>query len=55
MGGIIFDLEGKNGSSYAKGLGQKTNNGVEWLFLYFGMNLTRQLNIAKIIVLGDSK
>ena len=42
-------------SSYAWGLGRKTNNDIEWLALFFGMNLARQLNISKIIVLGDSK
>ena len=53
--GIIFDPRGNIVSSYAWGLGRKTNNEAEWLVLYFRMNLARQLNISKIVVLGDSK
>ena len=42
-------------TSYAWGLGRKTNNEADWLALYFGINLARQLNISKFTVLGDSK
>ena len=42
-------------SSYAWGLGRKTNNEEEWLALYYGINLLRELNITKMIVVGDSK
>ena len=33
----------------------KTNNEFEWLVLFFGLDLTKQLKITKIIVLRDSK
>ena len=42
-------------SSYPWGLGRKTNNEVEWVALFFRLELAKQLNITKIIVLGDSK
>ena len=42
-------------SSYAWGLGRKTNNEAEWLALFSRLELMKQLNITKIIVLGDSK
>ena len=55
MGGIIFDPRGNIVSSFAWGLGRKTNNEAEWLALFFGLELARQLKITKIVVLGDSK
>ena len=54
-GGIIFHPGGNIVSSYAWGLGQKTNNEVQCLALFFGMNLARELNISKITILGNSK
>ena len=42
-------------SSYAWGLGRKTNNEVEWFALFFGLELANKLKITKIIFLGDSK
>ena len=55
VGGIIFDPGGNIVSSYAWGLGYKTNNEVEWLALFFGLELAKHLKITKITVLGDSK
>ena len=54
-GGIIFDPEGNIVLTYAWGLGRKTNNEDEWLALFFGLELAKQLKITKINVLGDSK
>ena len=54
-GGIIFHPGGNIVSSYAWGLSQKTNNEVQCLALFFGMNLARELNISKITILGNSK
>ena len=34
---------------------EKTNNEVEWIAFFFRLELVKQLNITKIIVLGDSK
>ena len=55
MGGIVFDPVGNIALSYAWGLGQKTNIEVEWLALFFELELAKQLKITKIIVLRDSK
>ena len=33
----------------------ETNNGAEWLSLYYGMYLVRKISIAKIIVIRDSR
>ena len=33
----------------------ETNNGAEWIPLYYGLYLVRKINIAKIIVIRDSR
>ena len=53
--GIIFDFGGKIETTYAWGLGRKTNNEAEWLALFLGIVLVQKENINKIIVFGDSK
>ena len=55
IGGIIFDPRGNKVSSYSWGLGRKTNNEAEWLALYSGLEMAKQLKINKITILGDSK
>ena len=54
-GGIIFYPRGKTVASSTWGFGKKTNNKVEWLALYFRVNLAKQLNIMDIIILDNSK
>ena len=51
----MFDLGGNTITTYAWGIGWKTNNEAEWLALYLGVELVRKNNIKKIIVFGDSK
>ena len=55
MGGIIFDPGGNIITSFAWGIGRKSNNEVELLSLYLGLELVGQNNINKILVVGDSK
>ena len=54
-GGIIFDPGGNIVSSYAWGLGLKTNNEAKWLTLFFGLKSDKQPKITKIIFLGYYK
>ena len=42
-------------TTYAWGLGKKTNNEAEWLALFYGIYLVKPLGIRKITVIGDSK
>ena len=53
-GGIIFDPGGEKVTTYAWGLGRKTNNEAEWLSLLFGMEQVTQNKITKVTVMGDS-
>ena len=54
-GGIIFDLGGKLAISFACGLGIKTNNEAEWISLLHRLEISANLNINHLLVIGDSK
>jgi ribonuclease HI len=51
--GVIYDLEENKIVEYSWGLGKETNNKVEILTVYMGLNLFRERNIQTLIVLGD--
>ena len=51
--GIIFDPRGNKVLTYAWGLGQNTNNKVEWLALLFEMEPIKQNKITKVTILGN--
>ena len=55
VGGIIFDPGQNIVTTFAWGIGRKTNNEAEWLTLLLGIDLIKKENINKIIVFGDSK
>jgi ribonuclease HI len=53
-GGVINKPRGKIVTNYAWGLGSLTNNEVEALALYVGINLALSNRINNLIICGDS-
>lgn len=45
---------GNKQRSFSWGIGRKTNNEAEWLGLIKGLELTRDLEIESLVVVGDS-
>ena len=54
-GGVITEANGNLVSSYARGLGNGTNNKAEFCGLYQGLRIARTKGIAKLLVFGDSR
>jgi hypothetical protein len=52
--GVIFDPEGKQEMSYAWGIGEATNNQAEIQELWQGLSVSKQMEITKLTVVGDS-
>jgi ribonuclease HI len=55
VGGVIYDLEGKQESTYAWGLGIATNNQAKAYALLQGLSIIISLGIRELVVLGDSR
>jgi ribonuclease HI len=54
-GGVIFDSDGQNIVDYSWGLGKTTNNKVESLAVYMGLQIAHSRNIHILTILGDSE
>ena len=54
-GGILLDPGGKVEQRFAWGLGSRTNNEAEWMALLQGLHLTRDKNLLKVLIFGNSR
>ena len=54
-GGILLDPGGNIEQSFAWGLGNRTNNEVEWMALLQGLRILQAKNYRKVLIFGDSK
>ena len=54
-GGILLDPGGQIELDLDWGLGNKTNNEVEWLALLQGLQFLHSQNYRKVLIFGDSK
>ena len=53
-GEVIFDPRGKEGATYARGLGIISNNLVERYTLFFGTRHIVEIGISCLVIIGDS-
>jgi ribonuclease HI len=54
VGGVVFDSDGNKNIEYSWGLDSATNNQVEILVVYMGLNLISADNLVRLITIGDS-
>ena len=54
-GGVLIDYSEKIILNFSWGLGKKTNNAVEILAIWQGLNQARRLAIKKLTIMGDSR
>ena len=55
VGGILLNPEGQVEQRFSWGLGSRTNNEAEWMALLQGLHLTRNKNLRKVLIFGDSR
>ena len=54
-GGILLDPRGHVEQTFAWGLGYRTNNEAEWLYLLQGMKILANKDLSRIGIFGDSR